>query len=166
MSSSSSSSKSRATNSGPSPTQLNEIQVGNVATGNVQRNERGGINVTFDEINRAFQFFDTDNSGKVNINTLRKRLINLFPEITTKELRFLMNNKRELVAEDIFDLLKDNEITNFDPVAEAFKIYDPSQSGYASKEALQDIFRSFGFGELNNEEMAMVMKVISIYNFT
>lgn len=34
----------------------------------------------------------------------------------------LMNHKAEMTFEDLKDLLLENEITNFDPVAEAFKV--------------------------------------------
>jgi len=33
-----------------------------------------------------------------------------------------MNSKMDLKYEDLRDLLMDNEVTNFDPVAEAFKV--------------------------------------------
>ena len=44
--------------------------------------------------------------------------------------RFLMNNKPELTLNDLKELLLDNEVTNFDPVAEAFKVYDPDSTGF------------------------------------
>jgi len=33
-----------------------------------------------------------------------------------------MNNKREITIDDLCDILLENEITNFDPIAEAFKV--------------------------------------------
>ena len=38
------------------------------------------------------------------------------------EYRFLMNNKNEITFEDLRELLMDNEVKNFDPVVEAFKV--------------------------------------------
>ena len=35
-----------------------------------------------------------------------------------------MNNQSELSLDDLRSLLENNEIKNFDPVAEAFKVYD------------------------------------------
>jgi len=40
-----------------------------------------------------------------------------------------MDNKASISQEDLFDLLSQNEVTNFDPIKEAFKIYDPYSSG-------------------------------------
>lgn len=34
----------------------------------------------------------------------------------------LMNNKTEMTLEDLKEVLLENEVTNFDPVAEAFKV--------------------------------------------
>ena len=36
-----------------------------------------------------------------------------------------MNNQSELTLDDLRSLLENNEIKNFDPVAEAFRVYDP-----------------------------------------
>ena len=88
----------------------------------VRLNAKGGVMVTDNEINSAFSFLDVDKSGKITIANLKKRLSVFFPEMTAKDYRFLMNGKRELCEEDLLELLKDNEIVNFDPVAEAFKV--------------------------------------------
>lgn len=49
--------------------------------------------------------------------------------MTAKEYRFLLNNKKEMNVEDLKELLLENEVSNFDPVAEAFKIFDPKGEG-------------------------------------
>ena len=90
----------------------------------LKRNSKGGILVTDEEIQNAFNFLDIEKQGRINLNTLRKSLSVFFPDIPLKELKFLMNNQKELTVEYLSDLLKGNEITNFDPVAEAFKVRD------------------------------------------
>lgn len=35
-----------------------------------------------------------------------------------------MNNKAEMTMDDLREMLLENEVTNFDPVAEAFKVRD------------------------------------------
>ncbi len=37
-------------------------------------------------------------------------------------LRFLMNNQAEISFAELYTLLKDNQLGNFDPVKEAFKV--------------------------------------------
>jgi hypothetical protein len=88
----------------------------------VRRNHRGGILISPEEIKLAFDFLDCDKSGKVSLANLKKRLAVFFPEMSAKEYRFMMNNKREMTLQDFNDMLLDNEVTNFDPVSEAFKV--------------------------------------------
>jgi len=45
----------------------------------------------------------------------------------------MMNNKKELSLEDLHELLDRNDIANFDPVEEAFKLYDPDSAGFIDK---------------------------------
>lgn len=73
-----------------------------------------------------------------------------------------MNNKKELSMDDLKELLLENEISNFDPVAEAFKIFDPHGEGTLDGSKLRAAFVSFGFGELSDEEFE-VLKRVSTY---
>lgn len=84
---------------------------------------QGGVLVTSEELRAAFDFLDIDQTGRVTLGNLKSRLGPFFPEYTSKDFRFLMNSKRELTADDLTDMLMDNEITNFDPVFEAFKVF-------------------------------------------
>ena len=88
----------------------------------VPKNALGGVYVTDEEIQNAFNFLDIDKAGKINMNSLRKSLGIFFPDIPLKELKFLMNDRRELTVNDLTELLKDNTIINYDPTAEAFKV--------------------------------------------
>ena len=94
----------------------------NVDVSKIRLNAKGGVLVTDNEISSAFNFLDMDKSGKITIANLKKRLSVFFPDMTAKDYRFLMNGKRELCQDDLVELLMDNEIVNFDPVAEAFKV--------------------------------------------
>ena len=78
-----------------------------------------------EEIKSAFAFLDVDKSGQVSLANLKKRLGVFFPDMTPKEYKFLMNNRKELTIEDLNELLVENEISDadFDPVAEAFKVF-------------------------------------------
>ena len=80
--------------------------------------------VSQEEIKSAFAFLDVDKSGLVSLANLKKRLGIFFPDMTPKEFKFLMNNRKELTIEDLGELLAENEISDadFDPVAEAFKV--------------------------------------------
>jgi hypothetical protein len=97
----------------------------NLANSGLRTNAKGGVLVTREELQNAFNFLDVDKQGKISISNMKKRyfkLLNLtivfngiiyilrrlsifFPDLSTKELKFLMNNKRDLNIEDLATLL-------------------------------------------------------------
>ena len=82
------------------------------------------VKPSLEEIKLAFSFLDIDKSGQVSLANLKKRLGVFFPDMTAKEYKFLMNNRKELTIEDLSEFLAENEISDpdFDPIAEAFKV--------------------------------------------
>jgi Ca2+-binding EF-hand superfamily protein len=125
----------------------------------VKKNAKGGVLITPEEIQNAFSILDMEKTGQLNIATLKKRLGLLFPEMTAKEYRFLMNNKKEITIEDLKELLLDNELAHFDPVADAFKVFDPEGKGVLNEDKLRQAFISFGLGELSDEELDILKRV-------
>lgn len=128
----------------------------------VRKNAKGGVLVTPEELRMAFDFLDVDRTGKVSLVNLKRRLGVFFPNMNIKEYRFLMNNKREISFDDLRELLIDNEIQNFDPVAEAFKAYDTSNEGSISIPKLREVFESFGFEELSDTEIGIILKAADV----
>lgn len=122
----------------------------------IKKNAVGGILVTPEEIKSAFDFLDVDKSGKVSIVNLKSRLQVFYPDLTAKELRFLMNDKKDIAIDDLMEILHDNDVSNFDPVAEAFKAYDNTGCGQITSDRLKDVFNNFGFGELSDEELELL----------
>ncbi len=130
-----------------------------VALDKVKKNAKGGILVTSEEISTAFAMLDPDKTGQLTLNSLKKRLGVLFPEMTAKEYRFLMNNKKELTIEDLRELLMENELNGFDPIHDAFRVFDPDGKGVLNEDKLRKAFVSFGFGELSDEELEILKRV-------
>eukprot|EP00435_Cladocopium_sp_Y103_P068016 s352_g30.t2 len=97
------------------PTELKDLSLP------LPRNEKGGILITEDELKVAWEFFDTNGKGKLTMSEIKKRLQTFYKDITTREVKFLLNNQPEITFDELFALLKDNQLTNFDPVKEAFK---------------------------------------------
>ena len=67
-----------------------------------------------------------------------------------------MNDKPELTLQDLEDLLLENEVKNFDPVAEAFKVYDPDGTGFVDSSVLRAVFENLGFGEITEDDLAIL----------
>lgn len=114
--------------------------------------------VTTEELQAAFHLLDSDQTGHITLQNLKRRLSVFFPEMTAKEYRFLMNNRKEITIEDLHDLLIDNEITNFDPVLDAFRAFDPRSHGHISSDKMREVFGKCGFGELSTEELDILMR--------
>jgi calmodulin len=122
------------------------------------RNDKGGILVTDEELKAAFDFFDVQGTGKITLPNLKSRLGAFYKNMPMKEYKFLMNNESEMSLDDLKDLLKDNEITNFDPLAEAFKAYDPKGTGFVDAAVLRQVFEALGFGEITAEDMEILIE--------
>ena len=75
---------------------------------------------------QAFEFLDTDRKGYVTIQDLRDKLGIFYRNLSTKDYKLLMNHKSELTEQDLYQLLANNELTDFDPVREAFKVNNQS----------------------------------------
>ena len=67
-----------------SPTRINP----NVKMDTVKKNAKGGVLITPEEIQMAFQLMDADKSGQISLQNLKKRLGVLFPELSIKDYRY------------------------------------------------------------------------------
>eukprot|EP00743_Colponemidia_sp_Colp-15_P002416 GILK01002620.1.p1 GENE.GILK01002620.1~~GILK01002620.1.p1 ORF type:complete len:210 (+),score=44.80 GILK01002620.1:42-632(+) len=123
----------------------------------IPRNEKGGVLVTEAELKAAFEFFDESGSGKITLSDLKKRLSAFYKDLPVREYKFLLNNKPELTFEELYSLLKDNELTSYDPVKEAFKIYDPQETGFVDTDVLREIFENLGYGDLSDDDMQILL---------
>ena len=128
----------------------------------IKTNEKGGILIGESELQAAFSMLDAEKSGFVTITNLKKRLGVFFPDLSAKEYRFMMNNRKEMTMDDLRELLVDNDITNFDPVEEAFKLYDPDDEGKIHKTRLKEIFEAYGFEEMTAEDCEILAKAADV----
>ncbi|CAN0367140.1 unnamed protein product [Ectocarpus sp. 12 AP-2014] len=124
----------------------------------VPKNAKGGILVCEEELKAAFDFFDVEGKGVITAGALRKKLGAFHRSLSAREARVLMNNKAEMTMDDLREVLLENEVTNFDPVTEAFKAYDPSETGFMDTEILRSIFDNLGFGKMSDEDLAILVE--------
>ena len=111
----------------------------------IPRNSKGGVLVTDEEIQRAFQFFDADASGRINPKLLMNKLDKLNKKVTKKELKAIFGEKNHMSVQDIKEMLEENDVI-FDPVEEAFQILDPNNVGFITDEGFRKIFNNLGYG--------------------
>ncbi|KAE8989725.1 hypothetical protein PR001_g21691 [Phytophthora rubi] len=133
-----------------------DSQMDNFAT-EVPQNEFGGVLVTPEQIRMAFQFLDVEKKGRVTLENLRSRLGIFYDNMSLKDVRLLLSEEAELTEEYLNALLLPNEVKNFDPVAEAFKAYDPEETGFISREMLRYVFERLGYGALTEEDLDVLI---------
>mmetsp|Transcript_97819 Transcript_97819/g.174241 ORF Transcript_97819/g.174241 Transcript_97819/m.174241 type:complete len:180 (+) Transcript_97819:70-609(+) len=124
----------------------------------LQRNEKGGILITPDELKVAWDFFDTNDKKKLTTLDIKRRLQTFYKDITAREVKFLLNNEPEITFDDLYKLLKDNQLTNFDPVKEAFKVYDPNNTGFVDMDMVKYFFKELGYGEISDEDAKIILE--------
>eukprot|EP00933_Yihiella_yeosuensis_P014808 TRINITY_DN13117_c0_g3_i1.p1 TRINITY_DN13117_c0_g3~~TRINITY_DN13117_c0_g3_i1.p1 ORF type:complete len:180 (+),score=41.42 TRINITY_DN13117_c0_g3_i1:139-678(+) len=124
------------------------------------RNDKGGILITEDELKVAWDFFDTAGKGKLSMSEIKKRLQTFYKDISTREVKFLMNNQPEISFDELYALLKDNQLTNFDPVKEAFKVYDPNNTGFVDMDVVKHFFKELGYGEISDEDAKIILETV------
>lgn len=105
------------------------------------------------EIETAFAFFDRNDTGFITAADLRERLPILHETVpSSREIRSLLDDHEGgLTLKAVKDLLLRNEVENFDPVAEAFRVFDPKGTGFAEREAILRSFRDFGLSGNDDE---------------
>ena len=140
----------------------------------------GSLHVDDDELAAAFDFFDVEGRGKLTVADLKARLGAFYKNLPSKEYkalisevgdaRFARNCARKFSAaassarqpnftkETLRALLANNELGNYDPVKEAFKVYDPQGTGFVDHETLRSIFENLGYGEITDEDLAVLVE--------
>ena len=124
----------------------------------IPRNSSGGILISEDELERAFKFFDVDNTGSITSSDLRDRLSAFAGTISAKEIRFLLNGRHNLTIQDLRKVIQDNDVNDFDPYKEAFHWFDPQETGFMDLSIVKRAFKKLGYGEMMEEEI-MVLKL-------
>ena len=172
----------------------------------------GSLPIDEAELNAAFDFFDVEGRGKLTVADLKPRLSAFYKNLPVrrlhrhigarqpaparpassaspqpKEYKTLINEPN-FTKETLKKLLANNELGQFDPVKEAFKVYDPhgaplaphlsqtarlappahqahtaerppaAGTGYVDNETLRRIFEDLGYGEITDEDLEVLVE--------
>jgi Ca2+-binding EF-hand superfamily protein len=120
-----------------------------------------GVKISREEVEQAFAFFDVGNTGVLKPRDLKARLSAFYPHMTNKEYRFLISEPN-FTVETLWNLLENNAITNFDPVKEAFRVYDPNNTGFVDVDTLNQIMSRMGYGDMTKEDMDVLIKTADV----
>ena len=140
----------------------NKLQKKESVTKTIGTKDRdGGVRISREEVEQAFAFFDVSNTGILKPRDLKARLSAFYPHMTNKEYRFLISEP-SFTVETLWNLLENNTITNFDPVREAFRVYDPTGTGFVDVEVLNQIMSRMGYGDMTRDDMEVLIKTADV----
>lgn len=134
-------------------------------TNHIKRNEKGGILVEKKDLKKLFEFLDVSNKKHLTEVDLRNRLSIFYRSgnkngPSSKEYKSLMNNRSTLSIDDLYNILADNELTNFDPVQESFKtIFDPNDNGCVDTSILKQILINFGYNKITDKDLQILINI-------
>merc|ERR1712166_354203 len=124
--------------------------------------QRVGIPVDLDEIKAAFDFFDVHKKGKLNAQDLKQRCSIFYKSMTPKDYKLLVGESGEISLKQLQRLLGQNELEEYDPVKEAFKVYDPNNTGFADPEILRNIFKQLDYGDITDEDLQVLIQAADV----
>lgn len=110
------------------------------------------------DIETLFNFIDDKNYGRITQSDLKKKISLFAKEMTSKDYKFLMAGKNEITLRELHDILKYNELEDFDPIAEAFSFFDPQNTGFVDLERLKEIFSLLGYEELSYGDLQILVE--------
>ena len=122
----------------------------------------GAYRISRAEVEQAFAFFDKSGTGVLRPRDLKSRLSAFYPHMTNKECRFLISEPN-FTVDKLWSLLENNTVTNFDPVKEAFAVYDPNHTGYVDTEVLKNIMKNLGYGsDLQPDDLEVLIRTADV----
>jgi len=123
----------------------------------IRRNDNGGVLVTQKDVHTVFSLLGAE-EGTLHIDQAHESLNHLRFNISQRDAKFFMNNKMSLEEEELYEMLRDNQLTDLDPVAEAFNLVDPFETGYVDIGVLKAMLKDIGAEYLNDDDMAVLIR--------
>ncbi|KAL0480098.1 calcium-binding protein CML28 [Acrasis kona] len=125
-------------------------------------------NITRFEIEECFKYFALINNDKVNAQPQYKKRINpkdvkeklmkLWPNIGPNEVRSLLRDPN-FTLEKLCQILDKTPLTNDDCLREAFKVFDPDDTGFVDLDHLAAIMTQMGYNHTITADDVRVLLV-------
>jgi hypothetical protein len=107
-----------------SKTKLDLLRSGNNKPVIIPTNSKGGVLVTKEELQLAFNYFDKKKKGNLTKSDLKDAFAQPgLLKMNEKELKTILPDGGSVDYNTLEQLLVDNDITDFDPAKEAFKVF-------------------------------------------
>ena len=140
-----------------------------VRTGVSPGNASNPYKVTEKELEDAFAFFsggekDEDGNEIVTLEALKTKLGAFYENVPSREYKFLLKGMESMTLAQLKKIVSSSMLSTFDPSAEAFKVYDPDETGYVDTEILKGIFKKLDFGDITNEDLKVLVETADVDN--
>jgi len=117
---------------------------------------------------QAFQVFDTNKDGEIELNELDMLLRSLGQHLTEPELITLIskistNGKSLNFSQFLLMIKQTHMLENRDEIISAFKVFDHDKNGYASQKELKHVLKTLG-EKLTDEEIDDIFQGIEVVN--
>ncbi|KAF0981486.1 hypothetical protein FDP41_012143 [Naegleria fowleri] len=118
------------------------------------------------EVEEAFRFLDVRQKRKLTPKDLKARLKMFYPNMTNKEYKFLIYEP-EFTIQTLQNILNidtkssiygSNFYKSYDPVKEAFKVFDPKDTGFVDEKHLKEMMEQLGLGPITTEDLKVLIE--------
>jgi Ca2+-binding EF-hand superfamily protein len=140
------------------------------------------LEITDHEADQAFDFFDVSGEGTLSQADLKARLSIFYKDLPAKEYDLLIpgpNFTKQVRAaaqsarrgrsvsfppppasrvQTLRTILSYDTQRIYDPVRDAFAVYDPQGTGFADPAALRRIFEELGYGKITGEDLDVIIQ--------
>ncbi|KAL9644354.1 hypothetical protein ABK040_005812 [Willaertia magna] len=132
--------------------------------------EPKGLKLSKKEIEEVFKFLDVKKKKTLTPKDLKERLRIFYPSMSNKEFKFLISEPEFTIATltNILSIDTSNPIfgssfgKTYDPVKEAFKVFDPNETGYIEEKHLKEIMEQLGYGPITSEDMKVLWETADL----
>ncbi|GAQ85989.1 hypothetical protein KFL_002640100 [Klebsormidium nitens] len=122
--------------------------------------------VTEEDIQRAFRYFAGGRAeDEFTDENLLERCSPFYPALTGKDVRLLMGHGAMSADKlrKVVHIARHRDLAAFDPIAEAFKVLDPRETGHADMDVLADLLAHLpGVHRLTDEDRRFLLKISDI----
>lgn len=122
---------------------------------------KGSLKIDEDELNAAFEFFDPERKGRLTAKEMHAKLAIFYPNLSAKDVKALITEP--MFTKDVLRrLLENNHLAEFDPVKQAFSVYDPNGTGFVDLDTLARIFSDLGFGDITQDDIDVLIEASDV----
>lgn len=117
--------------------------------------------IPLSEIKKAFKIIG-GSEDILPLSELKKKMHLINPKFPLNEVSALTNGKNEIKAKEIFEILKENEIQDFNCAEEIFNLLDHKEDGAIDIDYISDIMRELKLANIDDKDKEILFKCLDL----